>query len=281
MQTLLTTVTVLISASVLAAEPKRHLDLAYTEPADASRRLDVYAPTEGKDHPVMIWIHGGGWRRGDKSAVQHKPQAFVDKGFVFVSVNYRFVPQVTVKEMTGDIAKAIRWVRDHAKEYGGSPNSIFVAGHSAGAHLSALVCTDDHYLKAEGVALSVIRGCIPVDCAVYDIPRQMKNTGPLRSGIYTPAFGEIEVDQRQLSPITHVANGKGIPAFLILHVADRPDTTAQSQALAQALEGAGVQAKVVPGEGKTHATINNDLGLPNDAPTKAVFEFLDGLLKNR
>ena len=213
--------------------------------------------------------------------MQHKPQAFVDKGFVFVSVNYRFVPQVTVKEMTGDIAKAIKWAHDHARDYGGSPNNIFVAGHSAGAHLSALVCTDDRYLKAEGVPLSLIRGCIPVDCAVYDIPRQVKNSDPLRSSTYTSAFGESEADQRQLSPITHVARGKGIPAFLILHVADRPDATAQSQAFAQALEGITVQAKAVPGEGKTHATINNDLGLPEDAPTKAVFEFLEGLVKNR
>ena len=281
MQTLISTATILISASVIAAEPKHHLDLAYTDPADASRRLDVYTPAEGKNHPVMIWIHGGGWRRGDKSAVQHKPQAFVDKGFVFVSVNYRFVPQVTVKEMTGDIAKAIRWVHDHAADYRGSPDKIFVAGHSAGAHLSALVCTDDRYLKAEGIALSAIKGCIPVDCAVYDIPRQLKSAGPLRSGTYTSAFGENEAEQKQLSPMTHVAKGKGIPPFLILHVANRPDATAQSQALAQALEGAGVQAKVVPGEGKTHATINNDLGLPNDAPTKAVFEFLEGLLKGR
>ena len=90
-----------------------------------------------------------------------------------------------------------------------------------------------------------------------------------------------EADQKQLSPVTHVAKDKGIPPFLILHVADRPDSTAQSHAFAKALVDAGVQAKVVPGEGKNHGTINRDLGLPNDGPTKAVFEFLDGLLKGR
>ncbi len=73
------------AADSLAAEPKIHRDLAYVEPADASRRLDVYAPNDGTEHPVLVWIHGGGWRQGDKSGVQHKPQAFVDKGFVFVS----------------------------------------------------------------------------------------------------------------------------------------------------------------------------------------------------
>lgn len=201
----------------------------------------------------------------------------MDKGFVFVSLNYRFVPQVTVKEMTGDIAQAIRWVHDHAKEYGGSPETMFVAGHSAGAHLAALVCTDDSYLKAEGLSLSVIKGCIPVDTAVYDIPVQLSGVGPLRAGLYTSAFGEDEATQKQLSPVTHVAKDKGIPPFLILHVADRPDSTAQSRAFAKALEDADVPARVVPGKDKTHATINRELGLPNDEPTKAVFDFLDGV----
>jgi len=144
-----------ITAPANAADSQVHRDLAYTTPKDNQRTLDLYAPAQGKDHPVLVWLHGGGWRQGDKAHVQRKPQAFVSKGFVFVSVNYRFVPQVTVKEMTGDIAKAIKWVHDHAKDYGGSPDRIFVAGHSAGAHLAALVCTDGRYLKAEGLPLSV------------------------------------------------------------------------------------------------------------------------------
>jgi carboxylesterase type B len=114
MRTLTATAIVFVATSALAAEPKIHRDIAYTDPADDSRRLDVYAPADGEGHPVLVWLHGGGWRRGDKAAVQQKPQAFMDKGFVFVSVNYRFVPQVNVKEMTGDIAKAIKWVHDHA-----------------------------------------------------------------------------------------------------------------------------------------------------------------------
>jgi acetyl esterase/lipase len=119
-----------------------------------------------------------------------------------------------------------------------------------------------------------------VDTAVYDIPQQVKSRGPLMSGVYTAAFGKNEASQKKLSPISHVAKDQGIPPFLILHVADRPDSTAQSLAFAKALENAGVQAKVVPGEGKTHGTINRDLGLPNDEPTQAVFEFLDELLEN-
>ena len=164
----------LLASPILAAEPKVYRDLAYAEPKNERQTLDVYAPTEGKDHPVVVWIHGGGWRQGNKTSVQQKPQAITDKGFVFVSTNYRFVPNVSVKEMAGDIAKAIRWAHDHAKDYGGDGNSIFVRGHSAGAHLAALVCTDDRYLKAEGLPLSIIRGCVPVDTAVYDVATRPK-----------------------------------------------------------------------------------------------------------
>ena len=89
MQMLTVTATILIAMPVIAAEPKTHRDIAYTDPADASRLLDVYAPDHGKDHPVLVWIHGGGWRKGDKANVQQKPQAFADRGFLFVSVNYQ------------------------------------------------------------------------------------------------------------------------------------------------------------------------------------------------
>ena len=121
-----TTIAILLLASpTLAAEMKVHRDLAYTAPADKARRIDVYAPTKGKNHPIFFWIHGGGWRRGDKAGVQHKPQALVgSKGFVFVSTNYRFVPNVTVEEQTSDIAKAIKWVHDHADEYDNDMPSV-------------------------------------------------------------------------------------------------------------------------------------------------------------
>jgi acetyl esterase/lipase len=179
--------------------------------------------------------------------------------------------------MTGDIAKALRWVHEHAEEYGGDPDTIFVMGHSAGAHLAALVCTDDRYLKAEGLSPAIIKGCVPVDTAVYDVVKQIESVGPPRSATYSGVFGDSE-SQKELSPITYVARGKGIPPFLILHVADRPDSKAQSGMLAGALQDAGVSVKIVPAEGKTHGTINSDLGLPDDKPTRAVWEFLDGLL---
>lgn len=267
------------AVSSLAADPKIQRDVPYAEPKSERRMLDVYAPAEGKDQPIVVWIHGGGWRAGNKASVQTKPKAFVDKGFVFISTTYRFTPEATVKEMTGDIARAIRWTHDHAKDFGGDPKRIFVMGHSAGAHLAALVCTDERYLKAEGLSLSNIRGCVPVDVSVYDIPKRLKDGGSVPPTTFEAIFGKTEESHRDLSPAAHVAKGKQIPPFLILHVASRPDTKAQSEWFAAKLKEAEVPATVVAAEGKTHGSISGDLGKDGDKPTKALFEFLEGILK--
>src|SRR5436190_18093352 len=92
--------------------------------------LDVYAPPGAKNLPVVFWIHGGGWQVGDKSDVQLKPQIFTDRGFVFVSTNYRLLPNVDIDTLTRDIAKSIGWVHGHIAGHGGDPKRIFVMGHS-------------------------------------------------------------------------------------------------------------------------------------------------------
>jgi arylformamidase len=268
----------LLASSAAAAESQVHRDLAYTEPKGERQTLDVYAPPNGKDHPIVFWIHGGGWMQGDKRDVQNKPQAFVNKGFVFVSTNYRLFPNVTIKTMAGDVAKAIRWTHDHATEYGGDPNTIFVMGHSAGAQLAALMCTDDSLLKSEGLSLSIIKGCVPVDGDTYDLSMQIATVGQKRGDRYKWKFGD-EQSQKDLSPITHVAKGKNIPPFLLLYVADHPETGPQAQRLAKLLQEAGVSAKTFPAEGSEHDKLNNGLGLPDDKPTRALFEFVDRALK--
>ena len=107
---------------------------------------------------------------GDKSSVQQKPQAFVDRGFVFVSTNYRLLPHVDMETIIRDVAKSLGWVHTHIAEYGGDPKRIFVMGHSAGAQLAALISIDDRYLKSEGVPFDVLKGCVPVDGDTYDVP---------------------------------------------------------------------------------------------------------------
>lgn len=119
-----------VCSAAQAQEIKR--DIPYADPAHQRQVLDIYSPPGAKNLPVVFWIHGGGWQTGDKSSVQHKPQAFMDKGFVFVSTNYRLLPDVEMVTIVRDVAKSIRWVNDHIAEEGGDPKRILVMGHSAG-----------------------------------------------------------------------------------------------------------------------------------------------------
>src|SRR4051812_28825244 len=236
-------------AEARAQDVKR--DIPYADPAHERQVLDVYSPKGAKNFPVVFWIHGGGWVTGDKTSVQIKPQAFVAKGFVFVSTNYRLLSHVDMATIVRDIAKSIRWVHDHIAEYGGDPQRLFVMGHSAGAQLAALICTDEKYLKDEGLSFAILKGCVPVDGDTYDIPLMIKTALDRRAaaGQPPPTYGHREKfgtpeQHIDFSAVTHVKAGKGIPPFLVLHVADHVDTTAQANLLGAALKEAKVPVKV-------------------------------------
>src|SRR6202158_2578712 len=172
-----------------AQDVKRNIP--YAEPAHERQVLDVYSPPDAKNLPVVFWIHGGGWQTGDKTDVQIKPRVFMDKGFVFVSTNYRLLPSVDMATIVRDVARSIHWVHDHIAEHGGDPKRLLIMGHSAGAQLAALICTDERYLKAEGLSLAIIKGCVPVDGDTYDIPAMIE-TAELRfrlHGLPLPKMG--------------------------------------------------------------------------------------------
>jgi len=277
----------LLVAAFLSEAPNVKRNIPYADPAHERQVLDVYSPHNAKDLPVVFWIHGGGWQTGDKSSVQLKPQAFVDKGFVFVSTNYRLLPSVDMGTIVRDIAKSIHWVHDHIAEHGGDPKRLLVMGHSAGAQLAALVCIDDRYLKDEGLSLAIIKGCVPVDGDTFDVPaiietaetRRRVHGQPQAKFGHREKFGNDPAKHRDFSAVTHVARDKGIPPFLILYVAEHPDTTAQAQRLANVLKDASVPVTAFGGRETTHNKINANLGLPDDPATKALYEFLDKALK--
>jgi acetyl esterase/lipase len=249
--------------------------------------LDVYAPAGAKNLPVVFWIHGGGWQTGDKGMVALKPKAFMDAGFVFVSINHRLLPTVDMGAITRDVASALGWVHKKIAAYGGDPDRLLVMGHSSGGQLAALMCTDDRYAKAEGLSLAAIKGCVPVDADTFDIPAiiEMAETRarvhhlPLPTYGHRQKFGDDPAKHRDFSAVTHVASGKGIPPFLILHIGGNPDTGAQARRLASVLEKAGISAKVVSGRESTHASLNDNLGKADDPVTKELFAFVAEALK--
>ena len=260
-------------------------NVPYADPAHERQVLDVYAPDDAENLPVVFWIHGGGWQTGDKTSVQIKPRVFAQRGFVFVSTNYRLLPHVEMGVLVRDVAKSLGWVHKNISGHGGDPRRIFVMGHSAGAQLAALLCIDDRYLKAEGVSFDVLKGCVPVDGDTYDLAaiimtvelRQTVHGLPLPKFGHRVKFGNDPKKHIDFSAVTHVAKGKGIPPFLILHVAGHPNTTAQARRLGAVLKEAEIPVKVFGARETTHNKLNADLGLPEDPATKELFEFLGPL----
>lgn len=275
----------LLAATASAQQPKT---LPYVENGHARHVLDIYAPANAKNLPVVFWIHGGGWQQGDKSSVDTKPKWFLDKGFVFVSTNYRLLPEVDMGTLIRDCAKSFGWVQKHIAEHGGDPKRVLVGGHSAGAQLAAILCTDDRYLKEVGADFSSLIGCLPVDGDTYNIPaiidvaetRARVHGFPMPKFGHRLKFGNDPALHKDFSAVTHVAKGKGIPPFLILHVSNHPDTTAQAVHFGNVLKEAGVPVTVFGAKDTNHSKLNDDLGLAGDPATKALDEFVSRILKN-
>jgi len=268
----------LASAQVV---PKVERNIAYAEPRNERQLLDVYAPPSASNLPVVVWVHGGGWMVGSKDEMHHKPTAFVEKGFIFVPINYRFLPHVRMETIVRDVAKSVGWVHANIARRGGDPNRIFLMGHSAGAQLAALLCTDSRWIEAEQVPRSSIKGCVPVDGDTYDVPLQVATATARRKSLKQPPpkmghpekFGNLQ-QQRELSAVNHVAPNRGIAPFLILHVAEHTDTSAQAYRLWAALDQAGIPARIFGAEATDHVKLDRDIGAPGDPATRALFEFL-------
>lgn len=263
-------------------------DIPYVENGHQRHVLDIYTPEEpaAKSLPVIFWIHGGGWQVGDKSDVALKPKVLTERGFVYVSTNYRLLPEVKMEELIGDVAKSLGWVHKNIAKYGGDPKRIFVGGHSAGAQLAALICIDDRYLKKEGVSFDVLKGCVPVDGDTYDIPkiimtaefRQTLYGGKMFTFGHRQKFGNDPEKHVDFSAVTHVAKDKGIPPFLILYFPGNPNTRAQARRLESVLKAAEIPVKAYGKRDSNHSRLNNDLGKPDDPATQEFYEFLDPLV---
>jgi arylformamidase len=283
----LTALIAVLAGTPLAPAQDEERDIPYVSPASERQTLDIYSPKDAKNLPVVFWIHGGGWQAGDKSSVKVKPKMFVERGFVFVSTNYRLLPQVEMVTIFRDVAKSLGWVYAHISEFGGDPSRMFVMGHSAGAQLAALLCTDEQYLKAEGVPFGALKGCVPVDGDTYDIPAIIETAETRRRAHGEPQlkfghrekFGNDPEKHREYSAVNHVAKGKGIPPFLVLYVADHPDTTAQARRLASVLKAAEIPVTAFGAKDTNHDKLNDNLGVAGDPATQMLDNFVTEALR--
>jgi acetyl esterase/lipase len=241
--------------------------------AAAAQRLE-YWPGANAHSPLVVFVHGGGWKRGDMTMMDGsaKLSHWHALGYAVASIDYRLVPQATVENEAADVAEATAFLRSNAGRLGFDAGRIVLVGHSAGAHLVALVGTDPRWLNGAGLNMDDVRGIVALDGAAYDVPDQLGIGVPLMHSTYVEAFGTDPERQRSLSP-TLQTTSPNAPAFLILHV-QRPDGIEQSRNLAAALKAAGTPVEIdgFPGTGLAgHAAINRRLG-ESDYPATPVLD---------
>jgi arylformamidase len=241
-------------------------DVAYG--ANPKQRFDVYAPRGARNAPVVLMVHGGAWRIGDKRSrgvVGNKVERWSRAGIVVISVNYRMLPGTDPVEQARDVACALAAAQARLTEWGGDPGKVVLMGHSAGAHLVALL--DAHPSLATSVGARAWLGAVILDSAALDIVQTM--TRP-HLPLYTKAFGADRDYWREASPAHHLAAGAK-PLLLVCSSLRRDSCPAAARFAAKATS-VGVRAEVVPVP-KSHAAIDAELGAPGEY-TEAVESFL-------
>lgn len=220
-----------------------HLDLAYGD--DPKQRLDLYLPQgEVANAPVFLFLHGGGFREGDKAHYGSVAEPFVKAGVITAVASYRLTGSgAHYPDQPDDVKSTVKWLFENIKQYGGNPEAIYVGGHSAGAILSADIGVDRAWLVEMGMPKEIIKGIIPVS-GPYDVRARGERPGEVYTYAPTPELRE------QASPILHVTDP--VPAALVA-VGSEEGYQESSVAFTEALKEAGVGARYLLLEGEDHA----------------------------
>jgi acetyl esterase/lipase len=200
----------------------------------ARQTLDVCQPINAASAPVVVFFYGGGWRSGRKGLYRYVAKALARRGYVAVVPDYRIYPEVRYPEFLEDAALAVRWVKDNIGRFGGDPETIFLKGHSAGAHIAAMLAIDARWLQQVGLSpRRDIAGLIGL-AGPYDYL-------PLRDETLKVIFGGA--NRQDTQPIFHVLPGAP-PALLMTGSSDRLVEPGNATRLALRLRAAGNHATV-------------------------------------
>ncbi|MBA1146339.1 alpha/beta hydrolase [Ectothiorhodospiraceae bacterium WFHF3C12] len=241
----------MVNALTPEAGYTRHAGLAYGELE--RQRLDVYVPDGvAGAAPVVVFFYGGGWREGERDGYRFMGQALSSQGYVVVIPDYRLYPEVRFPSFIEDGALAVAWTRRNIAGYGGDVENLFLMGHSAGAHMAALLTLDDRYLQAHGGGEGWIRGMIGL-AGPYDFL-------PFRSDFYRVVF-EPESQFPDSQPVNFV-NGAAPPMLLMQGEKDAVVSVNNTRSLARAVETAGGSVRAILYERQSHLSIIAGLSGP-------------------
>ena len=267
------------------AQGKVYEDLKYRVGSSADprkHRLDLYAPA-GSGWPVLMFVHGGGWRSGDKSLEFGGADPYGNIGRFYAShgigvalVNYRLQPEVSWREQVADVAQALAWVYTHADDYGADKHAIFVAGHSSGAQLAARVAVDQNLLRKLRLPRDVPCGVIAVSGAPFDISDSKSyelGTNPKRYEKLFRAGDDGERWKYEASAVNFITSSA--PSFLLLHGYWEPKgLQRQNQVMYEALKTAGVSSQLVVTPWDNHFLIVGALSHPDRIASAVILDFI-------
>ena len=235
-------------------------DVAYG--SAGHQRFDVYSQQQASAAPVILMVHGGGWAYGDKNArgvVDNKVSHWVRAGFVVISVNYRMLPDAAPLEQARDVARAIAAAQAQAANWGGERSRFVLMGHSAGAHLVAL-------LNAAPARAHEL-GAVALDGAAFDVGRIMRAR---HVPLFDNAFGSDPAEWEAVSPYQQLT--REAPALLAVCSSQRRDSCTQAHRFEARAASLGARVQVLERE-LSHGDINQRLG-EDGAYTDAVDAFL-------
>lgn len=231
---------------------------------------DVYTPPRAIQAPVLIMVHGGAWKVGDKEAsavVENKLRHWLPQGFIVVSVNYRLLPEAMAFEQAQDVARAVQSISDQASGWGGDPDSVILMGHSAGAHIAALLASQPDYVQRP------LAGAVILDSAVLDVDTVMGRRHP---GFYDEAFGSDPAYWRQASPADQWST-RATPMMVVCSSRRPDDPCSEARTFAAMTSASGARTPVLPVD-LSHRDVNQTLGL-DSAYTRAVDAFISARLR--
>ncbi|MES0872823.1 alpha/beta hydrolase [Sinimarinibacterium thermocellulolyticum] len=221
--------------------------LAENLPYERSRALDadVYYPPQASDAPIIVFFYGGRWQQGDKAEYRFVGQALASRGYVAVLPNVRKYPQVRFPEFMDDAARAVKWARENARQFGGNPDKLFVMGHSSGAHIAALLALNPEYLQAVGGSREWLRGMIGL-AGAYDF---MPITAPDLRDLFGP------VDRFRYSQPVFYVDGQNPPLLLMHGRNDEVLWVSNTENLAARVAKAGGAVETVLYDSLSHSMI--------------------------
>jgi arylformamidase len=215
------------------------------------QRLDVF-PCGTPAAPTLVYIHGGYWQMNDKEPYAFLGEGLLPAGFNLALVEYTLAPAARLDAIVAEIRAAVDWVIAHAKEIGGDPGRVFVAGHSAGGHLTAMAMYDDRV--AGGVAIS----------GIYDLE-------PIRLNYLNEKLGLDPTETDRNSPIRHLPSAAA-PLVVTVGLGELPELIRQSEEYARAWQQRGLRGRYLPLAKHDHFSILEELAQPGGAILKSLKE---------